>query len=198
MLAFATVALAAAALAGTTDVIVLSAHAAGSPIEWPGLGTALGPAAALSLVVVCARPVTAREPGQSEPRARSVFAEGALDALVLGLTAALATAVLFGGTGGAEPAATLAFVVRAVVVAVGIAVARPTLCVLPRPALATLGVASAGLSALGAYFAVAEPLDPSQRTALAETIGIALVLALGMSVVPRHRAPLPLEQELEL
>lgn len=187
-LALAATALGAAALSGTTDLVVLSARASGDVTQWPGLGTALGPAAALGLVAACARPAGA---------VASLF-ESALDALVLGVSAAVAVVVLFGGTGGPEPAAALVFVVRALVVAAGIALARPTLAALPRPALALLGFTSACLSALAAYVALVEPLAPSAAAVLAETLGAALVLLLGMAVLARRHAPLGPEHELEL
>lgn len=187
-LALAATALGAAALSGTTDLVVLSARAAGDVTEWPGLSTALGPAAAFGLVVACVRPTAA---------IASLLAS-ALDALVLGVAAALATVVLFGGAGGPDPAAALVFVVRALVVAAGIALARPTLAALAPPALTALGVASAGLSALAAYVALVEPLVPSAAAVLAETLGAALVLLLGMAALARRRAPLGPEHELEL
>lgn len=187
-LALAAVVLSAAALAGTTSLAALGERAGGDVSLWPGLGTALGPAAALGLVVSCTQPA----------RADRTLGEGVLDALGLGLVSAIAAAVLYGGTGGPEPAAAIVFVVRAVVVATAIAIARSTLGALSRAALAALAVASAALCAASTYLSLVEPLDTAASGALAETLVLALVLLLGLAVAARQRAPLSVERELEI
>lgn len=182
-LALTSTMLSVVAIAGTSELSVLFAPSL-EPASWLGLSSPLAPAAILGVVLA------------SSPRSSTPLVS-VLDALALGLTAALTTAALYGGVGEAGAGA-VSFALRAVVVLAVLAVLRAPLASLePRFELA-LGIGAILLAPLATMLVLTAPLDVTTRTIFAETLALGIVAAVVVTGIARARTAPRLADELEL